>query len=196
MSKRRYGSETSKSREMLLDAAETLMRESGYAAVTSRKLASRAGLKPQLVHYYFPTMDELFIEMFRRVKKRTMESLDNVFKADDPLRALWDLTANRPGVILSYEFVGLANHRKEFRAEVAEFGDRMRAVKINIIHRIMQERELTELPFAPSFAVVLLDSLARNLALEAELGVHAGHAEAFENIERFFRQFAGAAADA
>ena len=195
MSRRRYGSETSKSREMLLDAAELLMRESGYAAVTSRRLASRAGLKPQLVHYYFPTMDELFIEMFRRVKTRTLESLENVMKAEDPLRALWDLTANRPGVILSYEFVGLANHRKEFRAEVAEFGDRMRAIKINIVHRIMTDRGLTELPFTPSFAVVLLDSLARNLALEAELGVHAGHAEAFENIDRFFKQLAVEAAE-
>lgn len=179
---------------MLLDAAEALMREGGYAAVTSRKLASKAGIKPQLVHYYFSTMDILFIEMFRRVQERTLESLDSVLSAEDPLRALWDLTANRPGVILSYEFVGLANHRKDFRAEVAEFGDRMRAIKINIVHRIMQDRGLTELPLTPSFAVVLLDSLARNLALESELGVHAGHAEAFEAVDRFFRQFAREAA--
>lgn len=196
MSKRRYGSDTSKSREMLLDAAEELMREEGYAAVTSRRLAGRAGLKPQLVHYYFPTMDDLYLEMFRRMKERTIAGLESVLDAPDPLRALWDLTAYQEGVVLSYEFVGLANHRKDLRADVAEFGDRMRAIKINIIHRIMQDRGLTELPFTPSFAVVLLDSLARNLALEAELGVHAGHAEAFENIERFFVQLARVPSDA
>ena len=55
-----------KNRGVLLDAAEQLMLEDGYAAVTSRRVAERAGLKPQLVHYYFRTMDELFIEVFRR----------------------------------------------------------------------------------------------------------------------------------
>ena len=42
------------------------MRDEGYAAVTSRRVAEQAGLKPQLVHYYFRTMDDLFLEMFRR----------------------------------------------------------------------------------------------------------------------------------
>ena len=40
--------------------------EEGYAAVTSRRVADAAGLKPQLVHYYFRTMEDLFLEVFRR----------------------------------------------------------------------------------------------------------------------------------
>ncbi|EUA30299.1 bacterial regulatory s, tetR family protein [Mycobacterium xenopi 4042] len=51
---------------MLLDAAEQLMLEEGYAAVTSRRVAQKAALKPQLVHYYFRTMDDLFLAAFRR----------------------------------------------------------------------------------------------------------------------------------
>ncbi len=65
-SSRRIGSPDAKNRTVLLDAAEQLMIEKGYAAVTSRRVAERAGLKPQLVHYYFRTMDDLFLEMFRR----------------------------------------------------------------------------------------------------------------------------------
>ena len=42
-----------------MDAAEQLLLEEGYAAVTSRRVGARAGLKPQLVHYYFRTMDDL-----------------------------------------------------------------------------------------------------------------------------------------
>ena len=57
------------SRTALLDAAERLMVEKGYGAVTSRKVADEAGLKPQLVHYY-RTMDELFLEMFRAPRRR------------------------------------------------------------------------------------------------------------------------------
>ena len=52
--------------QVLLDAAEQLMLDDGYAAVTSRRVADKAGLKPQLVHYYFRTMDDLFEAIFRR----------------------------------------------------------------------------------------------------------------------------------
>src|SRR5271170_1903355 len=65
-SARRIGAPDAKNRGLLLDAAEQLMIEEGYAAVTSRRLANKAGLKPQLVHYYFRNMEELFLEVFRR----------------------------------------------------------------------------------------------------------------------------------
>ena len=63
---RRLGAPDAKNRTVLLDAAEQLMRDEGYAAVTSRRVAEKAGLKPQLVHYYFRTMDDLFLELYRR----------------------------------------------------------------------------------------------------------------------------------
>ena len=50
-STRRIGAADSKSRARLLDAAEQLLLDDGYAAVTSRRVAAKAGLKPQLVHY-------------------------------------------------------------------------------------------------------------------------------------------------
>jgi AcrR family transcriptional regulator len=63
---RRIGAPDAKNRSVLLDAAEQLMLEEGYAAVTSRRVAEKAALKPQLVHYYFRTMDDLFLAAFRR----------------------------------------------------------------------------------------------------------------------------------
>ena len=72
-SARRIGAPDAKNRGLLLDAAEQLMIEEGYAAVTSRRLASKAGLKPQLVHYYFRTMEELFLEVFRRRAEEGLE---------------------------------------------------------------------------------------------------------------------------
>src|SRR6187399_1014731 len=65
-SSRRIGAVDSKTRAQLVDAAEALMVEEGYAAVTSRRVAAKAGLKPQLVHYYFRAMDDLYLEVFRR----------------------------------------------------------------------------------------------------------------------------------
>ena len=65
-STRRLGAVDSKTRARLVDAAEQLLLEEGYAAVSSRRVGAQAGLKPQLVHYYFRSMDELFLEVFRR----------------------------------------------------------------------------------------------------------------------------------
>ena len=50
----------------LLDAAEALLLEEGYAAVTSRRVAERAGVNPALLYYYFESMDGLFVALFRR----------------------------------------------------------------------------------------------------------------------------------
>lgn len=55
--KQPVGLEKSETRTALLEAAERLMGEEGYAAVTSRRLGAYAGVRPQLVHYYFRTIE-------------------------------------------------------------------------------------------------------------------------------------------
>ena len=47
------GDKTKTTREAILDAAEAIMVEQGYAAVTFRLVEERAGLKSKLVHYHF-----------------------------------------------------------------------------------------------------------------------------------------------
>ena len=76
-SARRIGAPDAKNRGVLLDAAEQLLLEEGYAAVTSRRVAEKAGLKPQLVHYYFRTMEDLFLAVFRRRAEEGLERSDD-----------------------------------------------------------------------------------------------------------------------
>src|SRR5436309_14441864 len=115
-SPRRIGAEDSKTRAQLVEAAERLLLAEGYAAVTSRRVAAKAGLKPQLVHYYFRTMDDLFIEVFRRRAERALAGFERAIAADSSLRNLWRLNADPRGSGFSIEFVALANHRKAIRA--------------------------------------------------------------------------------
>jgi AcrR family transcriptional regulator len=56
-------------RSNLLDAAEALIWEDGYAAATARRIADRVGMKHQAVFYYFGSQDELLVEVFRRTAK-------------------------------------------------------------------------------------------------------------------------------
>ena len=52
---RRSPVDGSVTRTALLDAAAAVMLEEGYAAVTTRRLAQRAGVNNGLVSYYFVT---------------------------------------------------------------------------------------------------------------------------------------------
>src|SRR4029077_16589163 len=88
-SSRRIGATDSKTRAQLVDAAEQLLLDEGYAAVTSRRVAAKAGRKPQLVHYYFRTMDDLFLEVYRRRADENLARLEKAVAEDGSLRALW-----------------------------------------------------------------------------------------------------------
>ena len=120
--KRRIGTEDSTTRNALLDAALQLMVEEGYAAVTSRRVAARAGLKPQLVHYYFRTMDDLFIALVRRGAEQNLVRQSRALASPQPLRALWELSCDPTGATLTLEFSALANHRKAKAAPVSSRG--------------------------------------------------------------------------
>ena len=52
-------------RRRLIEATARLMRDEGYAAATSRRVAAEAGVRQALVYYYFPTMDDLFVEVLK-----------------------------------------------------------------------------------------------------------------------------------
>ncbi len=125
-SARRIGAPDAKNRVVLLDAAEQLLLEEGYAAVTSRRVADRAGLKPQLVHYYFRTMEDLFLAVFRRRAEEGLGVLTTALESPQPLWALWRFSTKPEATRLTMEFMGLANHRKALRAEIVYYAERFR----------------------------------------------------------------------
>lgn len=186
-------SNTASSRDLLLDAAEALMRESGYAAVTSRQVAAKAGLKPQLVHYYFRTMDDLFLAAFHRLATDIIARQDAVEKADRPLRAMWAILTDSRYRLLISEFVALGNHRPAIRAEFIQFGDQLRQKQVAIMARVLARHDLSEFPWSPAFAAILLHSLARFLAAETELGVSEGHGDALSVVNWYIERYDDAA---
>ena len=181
---RRIGAEDSKTRAQLLDAAEALLLDEGYAAVTSRKVAASAGLKPQLVHYYFRTMDDLYVEVFRRAADRNLAHFEDAIAADGSLTNLWRLNADRRGAAFSVEFVALAKHRPAIRTEIARYAERFRAAQIEALSVALAERGVPDEQMPPIAALLLMTGLAQVLALEEVLGVRAGHEETVAFIEQ------------
>ena len=183
-SPRRIGAVDSKTRTQLLDAAEVLLLEEGYAAVTSRRVAARAGLKPQLVHYYFRTMDDLFLEVFRRRAEANVARVERAIAADGSLQVLWELNDDPRGARFNIEFVALANHRKAIRAEIARYAERFRAAQLDAVTTALRTLGVTDLELPPIVALLLLTGLSQVMALEDALGVSSGHDTTRAFIER------------
>jgi AcrR family transcriptional regulator len=185
---RRIGAADSKSRALLLDAAEQLLIEDGYAAVTSRRVAAKAGLKPQLVHYYFRTMDDLFLEVFRRRADENLARFNREIATDGSLRNLWRLNSDTGGAAFSIEFVALANHRKAIRSEIATYAERFRAAQADALAAALERSGVTESEMPPVVALLLMTGLTQVMALERGLGVTSGHDTARAFIERAVEQ--------
>jgi AcrR family transcriptional regulator len=191
-SSRRIGNESSKTRAALLDAAERLMLEEGYAAVTSRRVAAEAGLKPQLVYYYFRTMDDLFLALFRRRAEQGIERQVQALGAPQPLWALWDLSRDSRGTALTMEFIALANHRKAIRAEIASVAERLRVEQVAGLESVLSGYGLRPEQCPPVVFAVLLSSVSRFLVIEREaLGMSTGHDATVAFVEAFLARLEG-----
>jgi AcrR family transcriptional regulator len=188
-SPRRIGAPDAKNRTVLLDAAEGLMLEEGYAAVTSRRVASRAGLKWQLVHYYFRTMDDLFLAMFRRRAEEGLQRQAQALASEQPLRALWAFSTEPDAVALTNEFAALANHRKTIQAEIARYAEMFRAAEIEAMVRLGERYNIPTDEWPPGFLAVMMSSVARFIVMEQALGMSGGHRETLAFVERYLEVF-------
>jgi AcrR family transcriptional regulator len=190
-SARRIGAPDAKNRGVLLDAAEQLMLEEGYAAVTSRRVAEKAALKPQLVHYYFRTMDELFLAAFRRRAEEGLEAQARALQSPQPLWALWRFSTDSAATAVTMEFVALANHRKALKAEIAYYAERFREEQRKALSTVLERYGIDLVEVPPLVWSVLMTSVSRVLVMEQALGMSAGHAETVEFVERYLHRLEG-----
>lgn len=164
-------------KSLILDATEKLMLDEGYAAVTTRAVAKRAGLAPGLVHYYFPTTDDLLVAAYRRTTERNFERLRTALAAEDPLRELWQLQTEATPMELAIEFIALARHRKVIEAEIARYADYARDLQAAAIARALQGRSVDLDVCPPACISLLLAGVSRALIMEGAVGISNGHPE-------------------
>ncbi len=160
----------------------------GYASVTNRRVATAAGVKPATVQYYFPTMDALFLAVYRRAADQVGRRQDEALKSDRPLQALWELNVDGARAVLAIEFMALANHRKEIRAEIARYSERTREQQVDALVQLDPKFADTAGPFPAAGISLLLAGAARALIMEQGLGISCGHAEARAIVERLLEQ--------
>jgi AcrR family transcriptional regulator len=171
----------------MLDAADKVLREEGYAALTSRRIADHLGIKQRLVYYYFKTMDDLIVEMFRRASIRELESLRNAAASQRPLTQIWYIGAHAKDSKWITECMALANHVPGLRKEVIAFIEESRRVQVEAITSALKKRKV-QLAVPPPALAIIGTSVALSIGREAELGTTSGHAAVMEVIWRYLRE--------
>lgn len=181
--KRRIGSEQAESRTLILNITEQLMLDEGYGAVTTRRVAKEADIRPSLVHYYFPTTDDLFLALYRRVVDEEIARQDESLHSKQSLKKFWNSYRNKQRTAIAMEFMALGNHRKVIKQEIAEYTERTRKRRAEALAKMIDMKSIEPANCGAAGLSVLLISVARTLVMEEGLGISCGHKEAKAFVE-------------
>ncbi|MEB2283199.1 MAG: hypothetical protein B6D46_05510 [Polyangiaceae bacterium UTPRO1] len=77
--------------EAILDAATSLLIEEGYARLSTRKIAARAGIRPGHLQYYYPTKLDVVRALLERYLARASLASEREVAADTDARDRVDL---------------------------------------------------------------------------------------------------------
>ena len=170
-------------RKLILDATEKIMREEGYAAVSSRRVAEQAGLTSPLVHYHFGTMDDLFLALYRRSEEEYLKRQLEALTSPRPVEALWKLCIEPNSEFVS-EFIALAVHREAVRDEIARSNDRTRAIQAAVLAQSLRAAGVDSEELPAEVLAFLIAAVSRTLVTEGALGASPGH----EAVRTFIEQ--------
>ena len=165
----------------LLDAAERLLIDRGYAGLTTRSVAAEAGLNHGLVHYYFGSMEELLLQVLERFTARLIERQAVMYEADRPFLDKWrtamqwledDIEAGYPKVW--WELQAMAWNHPEMRERLVRVDDTWRSLL-----RVHFASALDEygIDFPLEAAVALVMTFNKGFQIEQLSGVRTGHRE-------------------
>jgi AcrR family transcriptional regulator len=178
--------------EALLDAAEALLIDVGYAGVTTRRLAERAGVNHGLVHYYFGSMEEVLLQTMERFTQRLIERQRAMYGTEAPFLDKWrtamgylreDIAGGYPKVW--YELQAMSWNRPEFRERVLKVNAEWRAVLTDAFEKAMRIYGIDRRQFPVEAIVSLVMTFNLGLQLEQLIGVDEGHVELLAMIDRW-----------
>jgi len=184
---RRMGPAGSAVWHSMLDGAEDVLREEGYGALTSRRVAECVGVKQRLIYYYFETMDDLIVETFRRLAARDLERMTATIAGGHSLHEIWVSCVDTADTRLTAEFIALANRIEALRVEVVAYTQNAR----RLLSEALVKASSATGAVPPEAAVFLATSAAIALHREAALGISSGHLETLRVIEAYLADPAG-----
>jgi len=189
-SKRRFGPRNSEISHAIMDATEKVIRDEGYAAVSSRRVAEVAAIQQSLVYYYFESMDDLLVATFQRRAERRMAVYEKDARSDKPVAAIWKDLNEGLDARMSFAFVSLASHNERVRDVYTRFLSQSRKLQADVIAKDATARGIDISPATPTALAFIIHSTSLVMAREAALGMTEGHDEVRSLLEGLLEKFA------
>ena len=174
--------------EALLDAAERLLADVGYAGITTRGLAKEAGVNHGLVHYYLGSNENLLVHALERFTGRLISRQRELYEGDVAFADKWR-TAMRYLVSedvryqkIWLELQALAWNNPDIRARLARVNTEWRAVLTEAFDRPRRELGIG-LPLEALVSLVMTFDLG--IIIERLGGIDTGHRELLDWIEQW-----------
>jgi len=172
--------------EALLDAAERLLVEVGYAGITTRRLAETAGVTHGLVHYYFGSNEALLVRALERFTERLLARQRELYAADEPfvdkwrtaMRYLVSEDATYEKVWLELQALGWNN--AGLREHLAQVNAEWRAVLTEAFEEPHRELKIA-MPLEALVSLVMTFNIG--IMVERLGGIETGHAGLLDWID-------------
>jgi AcrR family transcriptional regulator len=179
--------------EAFLDAAERLLIEVGYSGISTRRLAEEAGANHGLVHYYFGSMENLFVRVLERFTERLIARQREMYARPD-ISGLekWrtamgylesDLAAGYPKIWLELQALGW--NQPDIAERVGHVNAQWRAVLTEAFDEMMDEYGLDRERFPLEGMVSLAMTFNVGIMVERLSGISTGHRELLQMVERW-----------
>jgi AcrR family transcriptional regulator len=86
----RASTKKSETRTILLEATKKVLRQKGYAGLSTRDVAVAAGVPLSQIHYHFGSKDALVLALLEHQNARLLERQEATFATDLPLWKRWE----------------------------------------------------------------------------------------------------------
>lgn len=179
-------------REALLEAAQRLLVEVGYAKVTTRRLAAAAGVNQGLVHYYFGSLEEVLFQALERFSEALLARQRELYARPEPFLTKWrtamrhleeDLAAGFPKV--GFELAALGWNNPRFRTRAAAVVEEWRRLLREAFESALVEYGLDREQFPLEGIVSLVLTFNLGYMFESLGGIETGHAELLAMLDRW-----------
>lgn len=173
---------------LFLDAAEALLIRVGYAGITTRKLAEEAGANQGLIHYYFGSMEELFLRVLERFTDRLIERQRAMYASAESYPDKWReamryLDADRPYQKIWWELQAMSWNRPKYRKRVAKVHAAWSGAMREAVSTAVSRYSLARTGLSPDAWVALIVTVNEGIILERLAGITRGHDELLKAIQ-------------
>ena len=178
--------------ERFLDAAERLLISDGYANISTRRLAEEASVNHGLVHYYFGSMEQLFVRVLERFTERLIERQRAMYAADIPFIEKWRqamsyLDEDRVNGYqkIWFELQAMAWNQPDLRERLIRVRHQWSEVLTEACQRACDEYGIDTGRFPVEALATLVGTFNEGIILNRLGGVYEGHAALLNMIDRW-----------